>query len=138
MRVLELLYYLDVIELDVEVLVHAFQNALELDVVFELHGDLMVDERLEETIPMNQRPFSLPLATDTRSYINIALRGGEDVPKEEHDNRIRISATLLKLCPRQRGEFSRSRKRRFSSNAVLRTTMCSVKGYDRGSNCCGF
>lgn len=49
MRILELLYYLDVIELDVEVLVHAFQNALELDVVFELYGDFMVDERLEET-----------------------------------------------------------------------------------------
>lgn len=50
-RILELLYYLDVIELNVEVLVHAFQNALELDVVFELYGDLMVDERLEETTP---------------------------------------------------------------------------------------
>lgn len=67
MRILELLHHLNVIELDVEVLVHALQNALELDVVFELHGDLMVDERLEET-------------------------------EEEHDDRIRISATLLKLC----------------------------------------
>lgn len=49
MRILELLDNLDVIELDVEVLVHTLENALELDVVFQLHGDLVVDERLEET-----------------------------------------------------------------------------------------
>lgn len=53
MRILELLDDLDVIELDVEVLVHALENALELDVVFQLHGDLVVDERLEET----RRPY---------------------------------------------------------------------------------
>jgi hypothetical protein len=41
---------LNVIKLDVQVLVHAFQNALELDIIFELHGDLMVDEGLEEAI----------------------------------------------------------------------------------------
>lgn len=49
MRILELLDDLDVIELDVEVLVHTLENALELDVVFQLHGDLVVDESLEET-----------------------------------------------------------------------------------------
>ncbi len=48
MRVLELLYDGNVVELDVEVLVHALERALELDVVLELHGDLVVDERLEE------------------------------------------------------------------------------------------
>lgn len=49
-RVFELLHNLNVVELDVQVLVHAFQNTLELDVIFELHGDLMVDECLEEAI----------------------------------------------------------------------------------------
>jgi hypothetical protein len=46
--VLELLDNLDVVELDVEVLVHALEDALELDVVLELDRDLVVDEGLEE------------------------------------------------------------------------------------------
>ncbi len=50
MRVLELLDDGNVVELDVEVLVHALQRAAELDVVLELHRDLLVDERLEEAI----------------------------------------------------------------------------------------
>lgn len=49
MRVLELLDDLDVVELDVEVLVHALQRAADLDVVLELDRDLVVDERFEET-----------------------------------------------------------------------------------------
>lgn len=48
MGVLELLDNLDVVELDVEVLVHALEDALELDVVLELDRDLVVDEGLEE------------------------------------------------------------------------------------------
>lgn len=50
MRVLQLLDYLDLVELDVEVLVHALEGAAELDVVLELDGDLLVDERLEEAV----------------------------------------------------------------------------------------
>jgi hypothetical protein len=50
MRILQFLDNLNVIQLDVQVLVHAFQDALELNVIFELHGDLVVDERLEEAI----------------------------------------------------------------------------------------
>jgi hypothetical protein len=46
--VLELLDNLDVVELDVEILVHALEDALELDVVLELDRDLVVDEGLEE------------------------------------------------------------------------------------------
>lgn len=75
MRILELLHHLNVIELDVEVLVHALQNALELDVVFELHGDLMVDERLEETNPKNQHPsvnFTCPLLLH---HVSISIAG---------------------------------------------------------------
>ena len=48
MRVLDLLHDLDVVELDVEVLVDALEDAADLDVVFELDCDLVVDEGLEE------------------------------------------------------------------------------------------
>jgi hypothetical protein len=47
-RVFQLLNYLDIIQLDVQVLVHALQRSTDLDVVLELNGDLMVDEGLEE------------------------------------------------------------------------------------------
>ena len=48
MRVLELLEDLDVVELDVEVLVDALEDAADLDVVLELDGDLVVDQGFEE------------------------------------------------------------------------------------------
>ena len=50
MRVLELLEDLDVVELDVEVLVDALEDAADLDVVLELDGDLVVDEGFEEAV----------------------------------------------------------------------------------------
>ena len=50
MRVLQLLYHRDIVELDVEVLVDRFQGSADLDVVLELDGDLMVDKSLEEAI----------------------------------------------------------------------------------------
>lgn len=50
MRILELLDHRDVVELDVEVLVDALEDAADLDVVFELDRDLMVDERFEEAL----------------------------------------------------------------------------------------
>ncbi len=50
MRVLELLDDGDVVELDVEELVHALEGAAELDVVLELDCDFVVDERLEEAV----------------------------------------------------------------------------------------
>lgn len=49
MGVLELLDNLDIVKLDVEVLVHTLEDALELDVVLELDRDLVVDEGLEKT-----------------------------------------------------------------------------------------
>lgn len=49
MRILQLFYDGDVVELNVEVLVDALQRAAELDIVLKLYGDLMVNERLEET-----------------------------------------------------------------------------------------
>jgi hypothetical protein len=51
-RVLELLNDLDVIELDIEVLIHALENTLELDIVLKLYGDLMVDKCLEKAVQM--------------------------------------------------------------------------------------
>lgn len=51
MRVLQLLHDRYVIQLNVEVLVYALERSLELDVVFELHRDFMVNEGFEETAP---------------------------------------------------------------------------------------
>lgn len=48
MRVLELFDDGNIVELDVEVLIYALERAAEADVVFELDGDLMVDEGFEE------------------------------------------------------------------------------------------
>jgi len=49
-RVLHLLDHGDVIQLDVEVLVHALQRAAHGDVVLELDGDLVVHQSLEEAV----------------------------------------------------------------------------------------
>lgn len=57
MRVLQLLDNRNVIELDVEVLVDALEHAADLDVVFELDGDLTVDERLEKAKEKHLVPF---------------------------------------------------------------------------------
>jgi hypothetical protein len=54
MRVLELLDDLDVVQLDVEVLVHALERAPDLDVVLELYRHLVVDERLEKAASNRQ------------------------------------------------------------------------------------
>ena len=48
MRVLHLFHHRNVVQLDVEVLVHALQRAAHRDVVLELDGDLMVHQCLEE------------------------------------------------------------------------------------------
>lgn len=48
--ILELLEHLDVVELDVEVLIDALEDAADLDVVLELDRDLVVDEGLEEAV----------------------------------------------------------------------------------------
>ncbi len=48
MRILELLNDRNVLELDVEILVHALEDAADLNVVLELDRDLVVDEGLEE------------------------------------------------------------------------------------------
>jgi hypothetical protein len=50
MRVFNLFHDGDIIELDVQILVHALQCPADLDVVFELDGDLVVDEGFEEAI----------------------------------------------------------------------------------------
>ena len=49
MGILELFDNLDVVQLDVQVLIHALQRALELDVIFQLDGDLVVNQGFEET-----------------------------------------------------------------------------------------
>lgn len=49
MGVFQLLYHRNVIELDVEVLIYALERAFELDVVFELNRDFMVNKGFEKT-----------------------------------------------------------------------------------------
>lgn len=53
-RVLHLLHNRDIVQLDVEVLVHALQRAAHRDVILELDGDLVVHQRLEETVQRKQ------------------------------------------------------------------------------------
>jgi hypothetical protein len=48
MRVLELFHDGDIVELDVEVLVDAFESSADLNIVLQLDSDLMINERLEE------------------------------------------------------------------------------------------
>lgn len=50
MRVLKLLHNLNVIELDVEVLIHTLKDTLELNIVLELYSDLMVNQGLEKAV----------------------------------------------------------------------------------------
>lgn len=58
MRILDLVHDTNLVELDVEVLVDTLEGTADLNVVLELNGHLVVDERLEEAVfPMCQ-PFS--------------------------------------------------------------------------------
>lgn len=50
MRIFQLLQHLDIIQLDVQELVDGFEGAFDGDVVFELDGDLVVDEGFEEAV----------------------------------------------------------------------------------------
>lgn len=63
MRVLQLLHDRDIVQLDVEVLVHALQRAAHRDVVLELHRHLMIDESFEEAgsndVPSAIRPLGM-------------------------------------------------------------------------------
>lgn len=48
MRVSQLVHHRDVIQLNVQVLVHALQGAAYGYIVLELNGDFGIDQRLEE------------------------------------------------------------------------------------------
>jgi len=60
MGIFQLLDDLYLVELDVEVLVDALERAADLNIVFQLDRDLVVDERLEEAIPSGERMCQLP------------------------------------------------------------------------------
>jgi hypothetical protein len=51
----QLVHGLGVVQLNVQVLVHALERAADLDLVLEFHRDFMLDERLEEAT----RPLAL-------------------------------------------------------------------------------
>lgn len=63
MRVLELLDYLDIIQLDVQELVDGFESAANLYVVLELDGHLVVHERLEKTLEGGSSACVIPNST---------------------------------------------------------------------------
>jgi hypothetical protein len=44
-----LIYCLGIVQLDIEILIDALEGAADLHFVFELDGDFVLDERLEET-----------------------------------------------------------------------------------------
>lgn len=49
MRPPHLIHRLSIIQLDIEVLVHALERPADLHFVLELDGDFVLDERFEET-----------------------------------------------------------------------------------------
>lgn len=51
MRPSDLVHGLSIVQLDVQVLVHALQCPANLDFVLEFDCDLVLDERFEETAP---------------------------------------------------------------------------------------
>lgn len=77
-RVLDLLHDLDVVKLDVEVLIHALEGSLELDVVLELHGDLVVDEGLEKARELRS------VLRLSASLAAVCFCRGVFAPEEEH------------------------------------------------------
>jgi len=48
MRVFQLIHNRDVVQLDIQILIHALQCPTDRDVVLEFDGDFVVDQRLEE------------------------------------------------------------------------------------------
>lgn len=48
MRVFDLFYHSDIVQLDIEVLIDALECAADRDVVLELYRDFVVHQRLEE------------------------------------------------------------------------------------------
>jgi hypothetical protein len=77
-RVLHLLDHRDVIQLDVEVLVHALQRAAHGDIILELDGDLVVHQSLEEAVYRKHIPSAcaLPLF-DVHPKLPVSLRAVE-------------------------------------------------------------
>lgn len=48
MWVLQLIHHSDIIQLDIQVLIHALQCAPNRDIILKLDGDFVVDQRFEE------------------------------------------------------------------------------------------
>ena len=75
MGIFQLLDDLYLVELDVEVLVDALERAADLNIVFQLDRDLVVDERLEEAIPSGERMCQLPNVCTYASFMSSELLG---------------------------------------------------------------
>lgn len=73
----DLVHCLCVVELDVQVLVHALQRPANLDFVLEFDGDLVLDERLEETGELLMRVLLSEGEGRRRSAIELVLEGLE-------------------------------------------------------------
>lgn len=85
MRVLHLLDNGNIIQLDVEVLIHALQRATHGNVILELHRHLVVDESLEEAVgsrlPVSDpffvlHPLLLSISCAQRCWVFAGVRFG--------------------------------------------------------------
>lgn len=59
MRPPQLIHRLCIVQLDVQVLVHALECSADLDFVLEFDGDFVLDERFEEAIALSVAVASL-------------------------------------------------------------------------------
>ena len=89
MRIFDLFYHSDIIELNVKILIHRLQCSTDLDVVFELNSDFMVDQSLEET---DREDISLCCIGNKRSWI-----GEWRLPEEQHSGRLLVFTALVRL-----------------------------------------
>lgn len=56
MRVLDLFHDHDIIKLDIQILVHTLESSSDGNVILQLDGHLLRDERLEEAMIVNVLP----------------------------------------------------------------------------------
>ena len=50
MRIFQLFHNRNVVQLDIEILVHALERAPKLDIILQLNGDLLVNQGLEKAV----------------------------------------------------------------------------------------
>ena len=80
MWIFELLHDLYVIEFYIEKLVDGFESSTDGDVIFQLDGNFVIDQRLEEAVERQISKHFLYVTCDVAQRPN----RGSYVPKEQH------------------------------------------------------